>query len=262
MSRATLATLLQGDDPVHTAWCMLGDPHMPERMAEAGFAAAVADLQHGLLTADRLGSFAASAESAGVAPLVRLPEGAFGDVGYAFDLGYEAVIFPMIETAGDAAALVAGGKYPPRGRRSYGPIRALPRSGLSKADYLAGANGRHLVFAMVETARTLDNLGEIAATPGLDGLFVGPNDLAISLTGGDNADPAAPEMSDALAQVLSACSANGLTPGIYANTLDLALGFAERGFRLIAAGNDMTLLADAAGAMRTGFVEGLGRKAI
>ncbi|MEM8878178.1 MAG: aldolase/citrate lyase family protein [Pseudomonadota bacterium] len=238
---------------MQTAWCMLGDPHLAERMGQAGFVAAVADLQHGLLTCDQLSAFAASAESANVAPLVRMPEGAFGDVGYAFDIGFEAVIFPMIETAEGARALVAGGKYPPQGRRSYGPIRALPNSGLSKSGYLADANGRHLVFAMVETARTLENLNDIAATPGLDGLFVGPNDLAISLTGGEDTDPGAAEVTQALELVLSACAANDLISGIYANTLDLAFEFAARGFRLIAAGNDMTLLADAAGAMRAGF---------
>jgi 4-hydroxy-2-oxoheptanedioate aldolase len=253
MSRAILSSLLAGFDPVQTGWCMLGDPHLPEHFAQAGFPAVVADLQHGLLTPDQLSSFAASAESAAIAPLVRLPEDAFGQVGYAFDLGFEAVVFPMIETADDAAKLVAGGKYPPIGRRSYGPVRALPASGLSKKDYLTHANQRHLVFAMVETAETLKNLPDIAATPGLDGLFVGPNDLAISLTGARNADPGASEVEAALGAVLSACGQNGLTPGIYANTLDLAQNFAALGFRLIAAGNDMTLLSDAAERMRAGF---------
>jgi 4-hydroxy-2-oxoheptanedioate aldolase len=180
------------DAPVQTGWCMLGDPSLPELYAGAGFKAVVADLQHGLMTPYHLAPFARAAGSADVSALVRLPEGAFGQVGYAFDLGFEAVIFPMIESAQDAACLVAGGKYPPVGRRSYGPIRALPASGLSKSDYLARANDRHLLFAMIETTNALDNLDAIAATPGLDGLFVGPNDLAISLTAGSKADPGAP----------------------------------------------------------------------
>ena len=99
----------------------------------------------------------------------------------ALDAGAEGVICPMVNTAEEAARLVSYMRYPPDGVRSYGPTRALFAHG---EGYAATANARVMAFAMIETAEGLANLEAIVATPGLDGIYVGPNDLALSVSAG------------------------------------------------------------------------------
>jgi len=115
-------------------------------------------------------------------------------------------------------------------------------AGLGKADYLASANDIAMTWAMIETAQALDNLDDICTTPGIDGVFVGPNDLSVSLSKGAVVDPAIPEVRDALGQIVAAAERHGVYPGIFANTPELARSFAEMGFCFISGGSDMGML--------------------
>ena len=152
------------------------------------------DAQHGLWDTASLITGIGAVSHADATPVVRVPLNDFALVSRALDFGAEAIIAPMINDADDARRFAAAAKYPPLGERSWGPLRAMalqaPRT--APVDYLREANDGTLTLAMIETATALGNVDAIAATPGIDALFVGPYDLATALSGGESAGHAGP----------------------------------------------------------------------
>ena len=243
MPAFALARRLRACETVYGAWCMIGSPVVAEAIAREGFAAVVLDAQHGLWDVSSLVAGAGAVNHAGAAPIVRVPHNDFALVSRALDFGAEAIIAPMINDADDAGRLAAAAKYPPVGERSWGPIRAMPLQGYSApVDYLREANSGTLAFAMIETAAALANVEAIAATPGIDALFVGPYDLATALSSGKAQDVQAPAVEQAIDRICTAAKTAGKIPGIYCRDAESAVAMAKRGFRFVVAGNDLTTL--------------------
>jgi 4-hydroxy-2-oxoheptanedioate aldolase len=156
------------------------------------------------------------------------------------DFGARGVICPMISTREQAEAFVAACRYPPDGVRSYGPVRAAFGTG---RDQTTAANDAVMPFAMIETSEGLANVEDIAATPGLTGLFVGPTDLSLDLHIEALADFENAELLGALDRVLQACDRHDLVPGIHAPVPDdAAATMIERGFRLVSFAVDTDIL--------------------
>jgi len=244
-----LARRLRAGETVYGAWCMIGSPVVAETIAREGFAAVVLDAQHGLWDVSSLIAGAGAVNHAGAAPAVRVPLNDVALVSRALDFGAEAVIAPMINSADDARRFAAAAKYPPLGERSWGPLRALPLQGRSvPVDYLREANEGTLTFAMIETATALANVDAIAATPGIDALFVGPYDLATALSGGTAQDVEAPQVEQAVDRICAAATKAKKIPGIYCRDVENAVAMAKRGFRFVIAGNDLTTLRGATAA--------------
>ncbi len=212
------------------AWLTVPDAHMAETVAASGVAEAVTlDLQHGLFDHASAVHAIRAVAAHGAAPLVRLPGVDAALAGYVLDAGAAGVIAPMVETVAEAEALVAACRYPPRGRRSHGPTRAALRPG---ADAFAAA-GQAVVLAMVETREGLVRCEDLAGVDGLDGLFVGPGDLGLSLGLGAGQDREEPELRDAIARVLAACRGAGKRAGIHAGSAAYAARMAVSGFDLV-----------------------------
>jgi 4-hydroxy-2-oxoheptanedioate aldolase len=246
-SAFALARRLRAGEMVYGAWCMTNSPIVAETIAREGFAAVVLDAQHGLWDTASLIVGVGSLNHAGATPVVRVPHNDFALVSRALDFGAEAIIAPMINSAADAHEFAAAAKYPPLGERSWGPLRAMamqsPRA--ASVDYMRDANEGTLTFAMIETTTALDNVDAIAATPGIDALFIGPYDLATALSGGTAQDVQAPQVEKAIDKICAAASKAGKIPGIYCRDTKSALAMAKRGFRFIIAGNDLTTLREA-----------------
>jgi len=239
----SLATRLRAGETVFSAWSMTGSPLVAETIAREGFAAVVLDAQHGLWETASLIVGVGAVNHAGAAPMVRVPHRDFALTSRALDFGAEAIIAPMIDSVDDARHFAAAAKYPPLGERSWGPLCAMAMQGKSDpVGYLREANEGTLTFAMIETATGLGNVDAIAATPGIDALFVGPYDLATTLSGGTAQDVQAPQVAQAIDRICAAAAKAGKIPGIYCRDAEGALVMAKRGFRLIAAGNDHTTL--------------------
>ena len=246
MSVFALARRLRAGETVYAGWCMIGSPVVAETIVREGFAAVVLDAQHGLWDTAALIAGAGGVNHAGGAPIVRIPLNDFALASRALDFAAEAIIAPMINNATDARHFVAAAKYPPLGERSWGPIRAMALQGrTAPVDYMREANDGTLTFAMIETAMALLNVDEIAATPGIDALFVGPYDLSTGLSGGSAQDAQAPEVEQAIDRISAAAKSAGKIPGIYCRDVAGALAMAKRGFRFIVAGNDHTTLREA-----------------
>jgi 4-hydroxy-2-oxoheptanedioate aldolase len=242
-SRFTLARALRKGKTVLACWCTLPYPIVAELLGHEGFSAVVLDQQHGLWdTASTLAGIAA-VHQAGAAPIVRVPVGDFATVSRVLDFGAEGIIAPMINTATDARAFVAAAKFPPIGERSWGPHRSMTFAGLGEAKvYLREANDLTVALAMIETRHALDNLDAILATPGIDGVFVGPFDLSIALTKGKSVDPDLPEVDSALGAIAEATNNAGKIAGVFCHASKRAPALAKRGFRFIAASTDMGIL--------------------
>ena len=245
----SLARRLRAGETVFTAWCAAASPIAIETIARAGYEAAVLDSQHGLWDMASLIAGIGAVHHAGSAPGVRVPLNDFAMVSRALDCGAEAIIAPMINTVAEARAFAAAAKYPPLGERSWGPLRAMPLQGRSvSTDYLREANDGTLTLAMIETRIALENVAAIAATPGIDALFVGPYDLSTALSDGAEQDIDAPQVAKAIDAIADAARKAGKIPGIYCRDPQRALAMAKRGFRFIAVGSDLSLLRDGAAA--------------
>ena len=229
-----------GGRPARNAWLTIPDAHLAEMVAARGFTEAVTvDLQHGLFDHGSAVHAIRAIAAHGAAPLVRLPGVDAALIGYFLDAGAAGVIAAMIDTPEDAEALVAACRYPPRGRRSHGPIRVGLKPG---ADEFAAAE-QAVAFAMIETRGGFDHCEAIANVAGLDGLFIGPGDLGLALGLGVGQNRDEPEMQDAFARILAACRAAGKRAAIHASTARYAAQMANRGFDLVTVWVDAAAIA-------------------
>jgi 4-hydroxy-2-oxoheptanedioate aldolase len=243
------ARRLRAGETVFAGWCTLGSPIVAETVARTGYHCVVLDQQHGLWDTTSIVAGIGAISHAGAAPAVRVPLSDFAFVSRALDFGAEAIIAPMINTAADARQFASAAKYPPLGDRSWGPQRAMTLQGQSVAvDYLRDTNDGTLTLAMIETTTALGNVDAIAATPGIDALFVGPYDLSTALSGGKAQDVQAPEVERAIDQICAAAKKADKIPGIYCRDPERALAMAKRGFRFITIGSDLGLVRDGAAA--------------
>jgi len=240
MTRQYLSARLKAGETVYAAW--VGSPSlaMAEAVAQASWDAVVVDMQHGAVGVESMIDLVGGVVRAGKPAMVRMPMSDEGMIGRILDAGAEAVICPMVNTGQDASRLGRSAKYPPLGFRSWGPQRALQVHGLDREDYLAQANGFCLAWAMVETETAIANIDSILSGRAIDGVFVGPYDLCVSLTRGEALDPSHPVVMEALDLIVRKARAHRVVPGIYASTPDHARTYSTMGFKLIAIGNELT----------------------
>ncbi|MDT7933438.1 MAG: aldolase/citrate lyase family protein [Sphingomonadaceae bacterium] len=227
---------LRGGGSARAIWMVLGSVALAELAAEAGPDAIVFDRQHG--TWDDAALMAAVGVCGDATPLVRVAANRPELIGAALDAGAQGVIVPLVESAAEAAAAVRAAHYPPRGVRSGGGMRPLRDMGA----YVAAAATETLVAVMIETAAGLTNAAEIAATPDVDLVFIGPGDLGLAV------GSAALEMS--IARIQAACAEAPMASGIYTSGPDAAARRLAQGFRFVVAEDDVHL-------PRTGFAAAL-----
>jgi 4-hydroxy-2-oxoheptanedioate aldolase len=225
------------------AWCSTGSVHVAELLDAAGFDYVCVDCQHGLSGggADALPALLGVRRSV---PVVRVPSNDGGWIGRALDTGAHAVIVPMVASADDARRAARACRYAPDGVRSWG----TNRSSLSGTP--AEVNAAVACYVMVETREAVDCADAIAATAGVDGIYLGPADLAVSMGsapgGGDD------DVEKAIERVRVACADAGIVAGIQANGGEDARRRVDQGFDMVTVATDVALLRAAlADALRT-----------
>ncbi|MFM5922999.1 MAG: HpcH/HpaI aldolase family protein [Novosphingobium sp.] len=228
--------------PSYGAWINLPELHTAEAIARMDFDWLCFDLQHGLLSYSHLLALIPATSATRATPLVRVAGNDAAAIGRVLDAGAHGVIVPMVNSAAEAAAAVAACRYPPQGTRSCGPMRGIMLEGFG---YLATANAEVACIAMIETRQGLDNVAAIAATPGLDALFVGPMDLCygLGITPGNFADPA---FVEAIEAIKSASQAAGVALGMFGASPALAAKYLSEGFQFASVGTDISFFRDGA----------------
>ena len=240
----TLLSRLQSGETLFTAWSSVPDALTVEILAGQEFDAVTLDMQHGGHHEDSVLRCIVPVLHAGRHAVVRIPVGRFDMASRALDFGAEAVIAPMVNSVADARAFAAAMKYPPVGERSWGPTFGMPRRGTGDLqEWLAASNGRTVAFAMVETREALDALDGILATPGIDGIFVGPSDIYIAWTGGATLDTLREDMMETIADIARRTLAAGKVAAMYVNDMGLAGRYAAMGYRFQAIASEHKVLA-------------------
>lgn len=224
-------------------WAMTPDAFVAELVARTGYDYLCVDGQHGLADFAAMLSIFQATDATGAAPLTRVLANDSGAIGRALDAGARGVIVPLVNDAEEAARAVAACRYPPEGIRSYGPVRATEITGSKSTEDLAG---EVLCFVMVETREGLEKVEEIAATPGLDGIYVGPADLALSLGLAPTLEITENAHVEAVDRIRDACRRNGIVAGIHCGSGEWARKHAEAGFQVVTVTMDTKLLTEAA----------------
>jgi 4-hydroxy-2-oxoheptanedioate aldolase len=232
--------------PVINGWLSIACPFTAEIMAAQGYDSITIDLQHGLVGYEVATTMLQAMRASAVTPLVRVPWLDPAAIMKSLDAGAYGVICPMINTREEAERLVSYVRYPPHGVRSFGPTRANFSAG---ADYGQHADTEVLCFAMIETAEAVANLDDIVSTPGLDGVYIGPADLTLGLTGRrypTGFDREEPEIVEVIQTILHKAHAAGIRACLHNGTPTYAAKAIGWGFDLVTISNDVRLLAGAA----------------
>ena len=220
---------------VLNGWLSVPSGYSAEVVGHGGFDSVTVDMQHGMIGFDAALPMLQALSSTPATPLVRVPALDGPAIMLALDAGAYGVICPMISTAAEARALVSACRYPPSGTRSFGPTRGLLYGG---ADYTAHADDEMLVLAMIETREGLDNVDAILAVEGLDGVFVGPNDLCLAFGCAPASEPSESKAHDAILSVRDRAAAAGKVSGIFCSGPGAAARRRDEGFGLVTPGND------------------------
>ena len=240
-SPPTVRSLLAAKAPQAGAWVTLSDAVAAETIGAAGFDVVAIDLQHGYATEATAGALI---DAIGRTPATCLVRVAYpGQIGRVLDMGAAGVIVPMVSSAAEASAAVAACRYAPAGTRSWGPWWQGVRAGVAEPD---AADAGAACVVMVETRAGLDAIDEIAAVDGLDAVYVGPNDLALSMGLGRVRLADSPELTTAVQHIVDTCRSAGLAIGVDSpGDRDTWL---NRGATLVLHASDVALLRAAASA--------------
>ncbi len=247
MTSKDFADRLRSRQPAVGYWVMIDAPPATERIALVGYDYVVLDAQHGLLDARGIldGLIAIDAAGNETVGLVRVEANNATPIGRALDAGAAGVIVPLVDTAEDAARAVRAAKYPPDGIRSYGPVRSGLRIGPTPADTDAAT----VVLAMIETRQGLENVAGICATPGLDGVYVGPSDLRLAVGGKYPGDPEVDETFNAALELIArTASAAGVAAGIHTRSGEEARARLSAGYTFATVASDLDHLQGVAAA--------------
>ena len=221
-------------------WLTLPGGLAAEMLAHQGWDALTVDLQHGHSDFAAMCAMFTAISTTDTVPLVRVPWNEPGDIMRALDAGAYGVICPNIDSVEDAVRFVGAARYAPAGYRSVGPKRGILYGG---PDYIARANDTVLTIGQIESVTALENVDAIAAVPGLDMLYVGPADLAISMGLAPRQNSDDPILMAAVDKILAAAKRAGLRTGMHGSTAEYALKMFAKGFDLVTVTSDEALLA-------------------
>ncbi|MBT5572614.1 MAG: 2,4-dihydroxyhept-2-ene-1,7-dioic acid aldolase [Alphaproteobacteria bacterium] len=224
-------------------WLALPGSHLAEVMAHQGWDALTIDLQHSSIDVAAAVPMLQAMAAADVTPIVRVPWNEPSVMMRVLDAGAYGIICPMVNSREDAENFVSACRYPPAGMRSNGAYRGMIVGG---SDYQKTANSEIVTFAMIETREGMANLKEIAETPGLDALYIGPTDLAFS-----HGHPPVHNNFDGpvaalIAEILAAAHAAGIKAGVHATNTEYAAKMMEDGFDLVTPTSDLRMIQAAA----------------
>lgn len=222
-----------------SGWLSIGNSYSAEVVASSGFDAVTVDLQHAMTDVQTMIGMLQAISATPAAPFVRVPALEPSVIMKALDAGSYGIICPLIESRVQAEAFVAAAKYPPRGRRSFGPARGLLYGG---ADYLDHADNTIVLLAMIETVDGLAAVEEICAIDGLDGIYVGPSDLGLSFGKGPSQDPTDPGVRAAIDHCLRAAKDAGKHAGLFCPSGAVAARRIREGFDFVVPGSDVNIL--------------------
>ena len=244
MRKNKLKELFKAGKPIINSWLAVPSSFSAEIMANQGWDSVTIDMQHGLIDYSNAINMLQAISTTDTTPLARVNWNEPGQIMKILDAGCYGVICPMVSNRKEAENFVQACQYPPKGYRSFGPIRASIYGG---GDYAKHADSEILKLAMIETKEALEKLDEILDTPNLDGIYIGPADLSLSV--GEEPGFDKPEDSKAfseISRILEAAKKRNLLTGIHNGTPEYAQKMIDKGFNLVTVGSDSRYIATGA----------------
>ena len=208
------AKLKRGEPSVGT-WLVLNDSVGAQLMAGTGFDWLTVELEHSHFTFENAARCFAIVSASGCVPLVRVPWNTTENIKRVLDTGAWGIIVPLVNSRAECEAVVDAARYRPIGRRTIGGQLGPVNFATDAATYYARANDEILVVVMAETAEAVANIDDILSVPGIDVVFIGPNDLHASLGVAPAFDSDLPAFNDALARIFASAKKHGVAPGIH-----------------------------------------------
>lgn len=237
---------LKAGQPAVGTWLSLGSITASRFMARAGFAWLTVDIEHSLVDWETATHMFASIADAGCVSLARVPGNRHDHIKRVLDNGAHGIVVPMVNTRQEAEEAVAAAKYPPVGNRSVGGSVHALNFQATPADYYARANDEILVVLQCEHIQAVNDADDIFSVPGIDAIFVGPNDLAASMRGKDGKNPSGASMTETLQRILAACKKNKVPAGLHCYSAEEAKMRIAEGWQFIAIGSELRMMLDGA----------------
>jgi 2-keto-3-deoxy-L-rhamnonate aldolase RhmA len=239
-------------------WCTFASFASAEVMTQLGFDFLVLDLQHCELTLAQFPAILGAFRSAKPVPVVRVTQADYHAINWLFDQGVPAMLAPMVNSVEIARKVIDAAKYPPVGKRSFGPYRAAGYS-FKVNDYMPHASELSTLIIQIEDIAAARNIGDFLALPGVDAVFMGPNDLAFSMLkpgeslfassakGGDGASQwtafaRTPEVMSVCEDVMKKCVQAGVPFGMTASSAAEAREWLNKGASFMTFGSDFLLM--------------------
>ena len=237
---------LREGQPVVGTWLSLGNITAARFLARAGFDWLTVDIEHSLVGIETAVHIWGSVADAGCTPLARVPSNRHDHIKRVLDNGGHGVVVPMVNTRQEAVDAVSACLYPPVGTRSVGGSVHALNFGATPVDYYAKANDEILIVLQCEHIDAVNNFDRVYSVPGVDAVFVGPNDLAASMRSPDGKPPEPDVFQKALDEVLAGCKRLGVAAGIHAFTAEDAKARIAEGWQLIAINSELKFMMDGA----------------
>ncbi|MGE3818991.1 MAG: HpcH/HpaI aldolase/citrate lyase family protein [Isosphaeraceae bacterium] len=236
---------LKAGQPQVGTWLSLASPAAARFMARTGLPWLTVDMEHSHADIGTAATMFGHIADAGCVPLARVPTGKHEFIKMVLDCGAMGIVAPMVMTPEEARAIVAATKYPPRGNRSLGGGLHALNFDATAEEYYAKADDEILVILQTEHIDAVNIADEIYAVPGIDAIFVGPNDLAASMRSADGKAPSKEYMEETLTRIRDAAKRQGVPCGLHVNSAQDAQRRIDEGWRFIAIGSELKLMLDA-----------------
>ena len=236
MRKNKLKELFKAGKPIINSWLAVPSSFSAEVMANQGWDSLTIDMQHGLIDYPNAVNMLQAISTTETTPMARVNWNEPGQIMKILDAGCYGVICPMVSNRKEAENFVQACQYPPKGYRSFGPIRASIYGG---GDYVKHADQEILKLAMIETKEALEKLDEILDTPNLDGIYIGPADLSLAIGQKPSFDkPEGDPVYDVIMRILEHAKKNKIIAGIQNGQPEYAEKMINKGFQLVTIGSD------------------------
>lgn len=242
MKKNPVKAALKAGQPQVGTWLSFGDVFATRLMARVGFPWLTVDMEHSPIDWSQAGLLFAAIADAGCTPLVRVPRGDHDLIKRVLDAGAHGIVVPMVNTVEEAKIAIAAAKYPPQGNRSVGGGMHALNFDAAAGDYYKHANDEILVVLQTESPEGVENAEAIYSLPGVDAIFVGPNDLQFQMRGPDGVDPSPAQLEAMLQRVLATGKKVGTPVGLHVQTIEQVQSRIAQGWQFIAIGSELRFM--------------------
>ena len=247
MKKNPLKKIIKDGQAIINGWLQIPNSFSAEVMSQHGWDSLTIDMQHGVIDYPNALQMLQAISTTETTPMARVNWNEPGQIMKILDAGCYGIICPMVSNKEEAERFVQACMYPPRGYRSFGPVRGLIYGG---SDYAKHSNDEMLKLAMIETKESLEKLDDIMSTPGVDGVYIGPADLSLAIgeePGFDRAENT--KAYSEILRILEHAKKNNIFAGIHNGTPEYAQKMIDKGFNFVTIGADQRALSAGAKAV-------------